>query len=118
MTKSIVNQSKIANLEERLAAMRVKPQDYKEVFTTGGGKGGQKVNKTSSRVQLTYLPTGKVFYCQKDRNLTVNRFLAKRMMCEYLEKELLNQKSKSEIKNLKLKKQKKKKKTTIKIYVG
>ncbi|KAJ1560362.1 hypothetical protein HK405_007377, partial [Cladochytrium tenue] len=33
-------------------------RDLQEVFIKGGGKGGQKVNKTNSRVQLRHLPTG------------------------------------------------------------
>ncbi|HRY91583.1 MAG TPA: peptide chain release factor-like protein, partial [Candidatus Gracilibacteria bacterium] len=36
----------------------VKPEDFVEQFIRGSGKGGQKINKTSSCVLLRHLPTG------------------------------------------------------------
>jgi len=59
--------------------------DLSERFIRGGGPGGQKVNKTSSCVWLKHLPTGTEIRCQRERSLTLNRYLARCQLCEKLE---------------------------------
>jgi len=56
-----------------------------EVFLHGSGPGGQKINKTSSAVQLKHLPTGMVVKCQETRSRTQNRKIARRILAEKLE---------------------------------
>ena len=56
-----------------------------EKFVRGSGAGGQKINKTSSCVFLKHLPTGLCIKCQLDRSREMNRFLAKRELCDHLE---------------------------------
>ena len=56
-----------------------------EKFVKGSGSGGQKINKTSSCVFLKHLPTGVCIKCQMDRSREMNRYLAKRELCEQLE---------------------------------
>jgi len=51
-----------------------------EQFVKGSGNGGQKINKTSSCVVLTHVPTGIVVKCQKTRSLQQNRKEARRLL--------------------------------------
>ncbi|EGW33088.1 uncharacterized protein SPAPADRAFT_60397 [Spathaspora passalidarum NRRL Y-27907] len=64
----------------------VKEDEIKEVFIKGGtGAGGQKINKTNSKVQLTHLPTGIVVTCQYSRSQEQNRKRARELLALKLE---------------------------------
>jgi len=56
--------------------------DLIEKFILGSGKGGQKVNKTSSCVYLKHLPTGIEVKCQQGRSRELNRYVARYELCE------------------------------------
>ncbi|QSZ35827.1 hypothetical protein DSL72_006949 [Monilinia vaccinii-corymbosi] len=59
--------------------------DFTEVFLHGSGPGGQKINKTSSAVQLKHIPTGMVLKVQATRSRTQNRKIARQMLAERVE---------------------------------
>ena len=63
-------------LAGRLAALGVRVADCDERFILGSGPGGQKVNKTSSTVQLRHRPSGVEVRMQRERSQTRNRELA------------------------------------------
>jgi peptide chain release factor len=65
----------------------IRDADLEERFIKGSGKGGQKVNKTSSCVYIRHIPTGKEIKCQRERSQAMNRFLARRELCDQLEAE-------------------------------
>jgi peptide chain release factor len=94
-------------LQERMKRLDIKEDDLIEKFILGSGKGGQKVNKTSSCVYLKHLPTGIEVKCQKDRSREQNRFLARRDLCDRVEAEILHEKSKKQQEAEKIRRQKK-----------
>lgn len=75
-----------AQLEKPLPPRIVIPEkDIIESFLKGSGPGGQKINKTSSAVQLKHIPTGIVVKNQATRSRDQNRKNARRILGEKLE---------------------------------
>ena len=73
-------------LQERMARLGVSESDLRETFIRSSGPGGQKVNKTSSCVFLVHRPTGLSVKCQQERSQAMNRFLARRLLLDRIEK--------------------------------
>jgi peptide chain release factor len=89
MGDSHISPDKIHALEERMKDLGILEKDIEEKFIRSQGRGGQKVNKTSSCVYLRHTPTGIEVKCQKDRSQAVNRFFARRILSDKID-ELVN----------------------------
>ena len=78
----MVRPEKLAALRERMEALGIREQDLEESFVRGSG---QKVNKTNNCVYLRHTPTGIAVKCHADRSRELNRFLARRELCDAVE---------------------------------
>lgn len=80
-----ITPAKLEALKARIARLGIDLRLVDEQFTRGGGKGGQKINKTSNAVLLRYPPLGLVVRCQRERRRSLNRFLALRELVDEIE---------------------------------
>ena len=72
-------------LQKRMESLGIKEDDLIEKFILGSGKGGQKINKTSSCVYIKHIPTGIEIKCQEGRSREMNRLAARRQLCDRIE---------------------------------
>lgn len=86
--------------------LEIAEEDLEEKFIKGSGKGGQKINKTSSCVYLRHKVSGLEIKCQRGRSQSMNRFYARRELCAQLEARILGQASKREQEREKIRRQK------------
>jgi len=88
------------------AELRLDPNDVEEAFVRGSGKGGQKVNKTSSTVQLIHRPLGIEVKVQAHREQSRNRLGAWKLLILKLEERMKGKESQIQKAAFKIRKQK------------
>ena len=86
MTLFPVSEEKNRWLQGRMEALGIQENNIEEKFIRSSGRGGQKVNKTSSCVYLRHIPTGIEVKCMKERSQSLNRFLARRELVLRIER--------------------------------
>jgi len=89
-TATVATLPKIKKIE-----IEIKPEDLKWDFFRSGGKGGQNVNKVSTAVRLTHIPTGTIIECQEERFQGRNREKALQLLHSKLYTQMQEQSVKS-----------------------
>ena len=101
-----VTPKKEEELRTRMERIGVRETDLQERFITGGGPGGQKVNRSATCVYLLHRPSGTEVKMQQARSQALNRYYARRRLCELLEEARLGAQSPASLRLEKLRKQK------------
>ena len=83
--QAYVSKIRREQLHKFMERVGVSESDISEKFILGSGKGGQKVNKTASCVQLIHASSGIKIKCQRGRSRELNRYYARKELCEQLE---------------------------------
>jgi peptide chain release factor len=89
----MIRKEKFDELGERMSRLGIKEEDLVEKFILGSGSGGQKINKTSSCVYLKHIPSGIEVKCQRERSRELNRYYARRELCDKIEEKIEHKKS-------------------------
>ena len=84
-----ITERKKEELEQRMQKCNLFEKDIVEKFVRSSGSGGQKVNKSSTCVHLKHIASGLSVKIQKSRSQGLNRYYARKRMCELLENKLL-----------------------------
>ncbi len=95
-------------LHKRMQKLGMEEDTLLERFILGSGSGGQKINKTHSCVHLKHLPSRLEVRCQKTRSRSENRYHARSRLCDKLEEQILEKKSKKQQEIEKIRRQKRK----------
>src|SRR6267154_819885 len=89
----MIRKEKFDELHKRMDRLGIKDGDLIEKFILGSGSGGQKINKTSSCVYLKHIPTGIEIKCQRERSRALNRYYARKELCDRIEEKIEDKKS-------------------------
>ena len=81
-----VSSEKEKAIAARMQELGVYENDFEESFVRSSGPGGQKVNKSSSCVYLVHIPTGLSVKCQRERSQSLNRYLARKLLLDKIER--------------------------------
>ncbi len=95
-------------LKQKLENLRIYEKDIKESFIRSSGKGGQKVNKTSTCVYLKHVPTGIEVKCSKARTQGLNRYYARQILYAKIEHLIKGRESEEKQRIAKIRRQKRK----------
>src|SRR6267154_1590142 len=76
------------SVKKRFDKLNITEDDPVEKFVLGSGSGGQKINKTSSCVYLKHIPTGIEIKCQRERSRELNRYYARKELCDRIEEKI------------------------------
>ncbi|MEW5693282.1 MAG: peptide chain release factor-like protein [Candidatus Hydrogenedentota bacterium] len=112
-----VSERKLKELEQRMGSLNIKESDIKEEFIRGSGPGGQKINKASTCVRLYHRPSGIMVRCQRERLQSVNRYLARRLLCDLIERKLTGEIASEKARIAKLRRQKRQRSRRAKLKV-
>jgi len=88
---SPVSAAKRGALAARMEALDLFEADIEERFIRSSGKGGQNVNKVATCVVLVHRPSGTTVRCQRERTQALNRYHARVMLADKVERRMLGE---------------------------
>jgi protein subunit release factor B len=103
-----VSPEKEKALKDKLDSLGIYEKDLEESFIRSGGKGGQNVNKVATCVYLKHVPTGMEVKCQKARSQGLNRYHARMLLYEKIDRSIKGEESDEAKRIAKIKRQKRK----------
>ncbi|MBI4689350.1 MAG: peptide chain release factor-like protein [Nitrospirae bacterium] len=103
-----VSLSKEKELKEKMDALNIREEDIQESFVRSSGKGGQKVNKTSTCVYLKHIPTGIEVKCMEERSQPLNRYRARVILIKKIDQMIRGRESEERQRIEKIRRQKRK----------
>lgn len=103
-----VSPQKEKNLKQKMLALGIREEDIEESFIRSGGKGGQRLNKTSTCVYLKHIPTGIEVKCRRERYQALNRYHARVLLAKKLELLIKGRESEEQKQVEKIRRQKRK----------
>jgi protein subunit release factor B len=101
-----IKKEKQDDLSLRMESLDIKEDDLVEKFIIGSGRGGQNLQKTSNCVYLKHIPTGLEVKCQKSRSREINRYQARKLLCEKIEAQVYKIKTEKQAEFEKIRRQK------------
>lgn len=102
----MISSAKWQQLKQRMLELGIFEDDLQEKFILGSGRGGQKIQKTASCVYLMHEPTGMEIKCQESRSREENRYYARKRLCDKIDEQLHQEKSKRQQAMEKIRRQK------------
>ena len=115
MSLARVSKEKQDALREKMESLGIHEKDIVEKFVRSSGRGGQKVNKTSTCVYLKHIPTQIEVKCQRERYQAINRYLARKILADKVEAMIRNRESEEQQKIAKIRRQKRKRSQRAKL---
>jgi peptide chain release factor len=103
-----VSKSKADALALWMQQLGIRDADLDEQFVRSSGSGGQNVNKVATCVVLRHGPSGLEIKCQQARTQGLNRYYARRRLCERLDAQISGRKSAQQQQREKIRRQKRK----------
>lgn len=103
-----VSAAKSTALAARMKDLGLFEADIEESFVRSSGKGGQNVNKLSTCVVLVHRPSGAMVKCQLERTQAMNRYRARVMLADKVERRQLGETRAAAAEVAKIRRQKRK----------
>lgn len=88
--KAQLTDKKYQEVLDLIAELGIDLSEVEEKFVRGGGRGGQKINKTSNAVQLKHTPTGTMVKYQQERSRAMNRVLGLRELLRKMRRQMFS----------------------------